>query len=73
MGLQTASALVTDMKPSGCSVKSTVIDCTDLGMCMRQAVMCPSPLGKNAEKTAVKTSYSFSPKKKKKNVNFALN
>lgn len=65
MGLQAASALVTDMKPSGCSVKSAVIDCADLGVCMQQALMCPSPLGKNAEKTAVKTSYSFSPKIKK--------
>lgn len=50
MGLQTASALVTDMQPSGCSVKSTVIDCTDLGMCMQQAANVSIAAGKECRK-----------------------
>lgn len=50
MGLQTASGPVTDMRPSGCSVNWTMIDCTDPGLCMQWAVNVSITAGKESRK-----------------------
>lgn len=70
VGLQTTFALVTDMHPSGCSVKWTVIDCTDLGMCMQQAVNVSITAGKECRKDHCENKLLVLTKKE---VNFALN
>lgn len=53
-GLQTASGPVTDMSPSGCSVKWTVLDCTDLGLCVQQAANVSITAGEESRKDRCK-------------------
>lgn len=71
MGLQTTSAPVTDMRPSGCSVEWTVIDCTDPGLCMRRAVNVSITAGKASRKDRCENKLFVLAEKNK--VNIALN